>query len=336
MKTSRTFVFTTITAAVLTVPLGRASAQTDEDDIAVVRSVIKADRQTVVAKAMQFTDKESEAFWPLYRQYRAEMDKVSDRLIAVLKEYASSYPDVPNDRAKQILKDYTSLEKQLLGTRETYLKKFGKVLPASKALRFAQVENRLDLALRLELTRGIPLVPIEGRMTAEGSGAVAYAAGVPGGVVVRTVEVRARVVAIDAAARKLTLVSPGGIKKTVKAGPDVRNFDQLRVGDQVKVTATEQLVVQMAQGGSADAGEAALVALAPKGAKPGGVVAQATQVIATVKKLDVANRAVTLQFEDGSTGVFPVRSDIDLTQRNVGEKVAFRLTEMIALTVESP
>ena len=117
---------------------------------------------------MQLTEKESKTFWPLYHEYRAEMDKVADGLISLVKDYDKSYPDVPEASAERMLKDLIDLEKKQLATREKYLKKFSKVLPAPKTLRFAQVENRLDLALRLELAAGIPLVPIEGRMTPKG------------------------------------------------------------------------------------------------------------------------------------------------------------------------
>jgi hypothetical protein len=44
----------------------------------------------------------------------------------------------------------------------------------------------------------------------------------------------------------------------------------------------------------------------------------------------------TLAFDDGSTKTFPVRPDIDLGQRSVGEKVVFQVTEMIAISVEKP
>jgi Cu/Ag efflux protein CusF len=337
MKTSHTLTYTLLIAGVLAVPLGRAAAQSAEDEIAVARSVIKADRQTVVTKAMQLNETESQAFWPIYHEYRAEMDKVADGLLNLVKDYAKVYPEVPEDRAKQMLKDLTDLENKQLATRTKYLKKFNKALPASKTLRFAQVENRLDLAVRLELAAGIPLVPIEGRMTPERDRDVTYVAGVPGGVVVQTIQLSAKVAAIDKATREVTLVSSDGIKKTVKAGPDVVNFDQIHVGDRVKVTAAEELVVQMAQPGeSADNKDAALVALAPKGAKPGGVVAATTQVTATVKEIDLPNRTATLEFEDGSTRTFPVRSDVDLKQRKVGEKVSFRATQMVALAVECP
>ena len=50
----------------------------------------------------------------------------------------------------------------------------------------------------------------------------------------------ATVTGIDAASRKVTLVTPEGKKTTVKCGPEVINFDQIRVGDQLKVTVTER------------------------------------------------------------------------------------------------
>ncbi len=166
-------------------------------------------------------------------------------------------------------------------------------------------------------------------------GTVAYQEGVAGGAIVNTVDVSARVTAIDKAKRKVTLLTSDGKKHTVKVGPEAVNFDQVRVGDLVKATVTEELVVFLDEEGAPSAeGEAGVGALAPKGAKPGGVVAQVTQVIATVTAIDRTNRTATLRFDDGSTKTFPVREDIDLSQHNVGERVVFRHTEMVAISVE--
>jgi hypothetical protein len=337
MKLTPTLPLILLTSSLLAVPWSFAAAQTNQDPIAVARSVLKADRQAAVKDILQLTETESQKFWPLYQQYRAEMDKVGDGLVKLVKEYAGYYPDVPNEQAAKMLKELCSLEKKQVAIRASYLKKSGKILPAAKNLRFAQVENRLDLALRLQLAAEIPLVPIEGKLIPETAGAGAYVAGVPGGVVVRTVELTATVTAIDSASRLVKLVTPDGIKTTVKAGPEVVNFDQIRVGDQLKITAAEQLVVQMAEPGeSAGDGTDSLVALAPKGAKPGGLVAQTSQVTAKVTAIDEKNRTATLQFEDGSSRTLPVRSDVDLGKRKVGEQVSFRVTEMIAISVEKP
>jgi hypothetical protein len=337
MKATHALPWMLLAAGLLSVPHAQAAAPSPDDTINLARSTLQADRQAVITEALQLTDTESKAFWPLYQEYRAEMDKVGDGLLNLVREYAASYPNVPDDRAKQMLKEFNDLEKKLVNARTSYLKKFAKVLPAPKNLRFAQVETRLDLALRLQLAAEIPLVPIEGRMMPSTAQAVSRTEGVPGGTAIQTVELRAKVAAVDKGARKITLVTADGIKKTVKVGPEAVNFDQIQVGDQLKIKATQQLVVQMAKPGeSTEDGRAAAVLLAPVGAKPGGVAAETTRVTATVTALDAGNHTATLRFEDGSTGTFPVRPDVDLGQRRVGEKVVFLLTEMVAIAVEKP
>ncbi len=101
----------------------------------------------------------------------------------------------------------------------------------------------------------------------EGQGVTYVAAqpGVPGGVIVNTYQVTATVKAIDADDRKVTLTGPDGKDMVVKCGPDVVNFPQIHVGDQVKATVTEQLVVAMGNDESSqDNGAAAGVALTPR------------------------------------------------------------------------
>ena len=164
-----------------------------------------------------------------------------------------------------------------------------------------------------------------------------YQPGVPGGVFVETYKNTATVTAIDAATRKVTLVTKDGRMDTFKAGPEVINFDQIRIGDQVKATVTEQVAVYMAKDNPpASEGEASLVALAPKGAKPGALMANTVQVTAKVTAIDLKHHKATLKLPDGTTKTVAVRPDVDLTQRQVGEEVVIRVTEAVAIAVEKP
>ncbi len=161
--------------------------------------------------------------------------------------------------------------------------------------------------------------------------------GVPGGEVVQTTKVRATVTGIDAAKRKLTLVTPKGEKLVVKAGPEVVNFPQIRIGDQLKVTLTEELVVRMARPGEkSQDGSDSFVGIAPVGAKPGAMAAETHQVTATVTAIDQKTRKATLQVAGGATKTITVRKDVDLTKHKVGEKVVIRLTEVFAIMIEKP
>lgn len=164
-----------------------------------------------------------------------------------------------------------------------------------------------------------------------------YEEGVPGGTYVETYRLEATVTAIDAASRKVTLTDANGKKETVKCGPEVINFDQLEAGDQVKVTMHSELVLAMARADNlpVDASVKQL-SLAPEGVKPGGTVAETQQYTATVTAINLKRREATLRFPDDTTRTFPVRKDIDLSQYEVGAKVAIRVRVAVAISVETP
>lgn len=328
---------TILLTACLAVLAVNGNAQTVDEAIEIARSTLQADRKATVTEAMQFTEQEARAFWPLYDQYRAEMQAQGDAVLKLVKDYAQLYPNVPDDRAKVMLKDLAKFEKERVEIRNSHLKKIGKALPPAKTLRFAQVDSRLDLATQIGIAANIPLVPVEGRLTGQAVGAAIVTESVPGGSIVATYELTATVAAKDKAARKLTLVDANGIKTTVKVGPEAINFDQIRIGDRLKITAAEELVVYVAgKGETSSDGGAQLVALAPKGAKPGGMMVETTQVTATVTALDLEQRRATLEFEDGSTRTVAVRSDVDLGKRKVGDQVVIRTTESLLIRMVEP
>ena len=161
--------------------------------------------------------------------------------------------------------------------------------------------------------------------------------GVPGAYSVETFKTTATVTAVDKEKRKVTVVSKDGKKRELKAGPDVANFDQIAVGDQVVVTVSEELLVYMASEGlPRPDGSAAVVASAAQGDKPGLMVAGTAQVTAKVVGIDRATRKAMLQLPDGTTKTFTVRQDVDLSKRSIGEEVVFRCTEAVAIRVEKP
>lgn len=146
-----------VSLALISVP--SAQGQTVTDDIQMARSALQTDRTVVIAEGMSLTTEESTAFWPLYREYRAEMEKLGDGLVKLVLAYADVYPDIPEDRAAELLNQYLSLEKDWVTTRTNHLRRMSKVLPKAKVLRLAQLENRLDLTLRLQMASVIPLAP---------------------------------------------------------------------------------------------------------------------------------------------------------------------------------
>lgn len=137
-----------------------APGQTVQDAIEIVRGAVGRDRQALVAESMNLTEAESGPFWSVYREYRSEVEKIGDGLVKLVLEYSDVYPDqLDEKRAAAMLKEYTRLEERWTALKSRYSRKLLKTLPASKVLRFLQVENRLDIVVRMQLASAIPLVP---------------------------------------------------------------------------------------------------------------------------------------------------------------------------------
>ena len=171
--------------------------------------------------------------------------------------------------------------------------------------------------------------------SAESSTAVLIAEGVPGGVIIDTLTLDAEVVAINHKARTATLLVPDGEKIPITVGPEAINFDQIQKGDRVKALVAEELAIYLGDENAADDDGAAAIAVgAAKGEQPGGMVAESARITATVTAIDVEAHTATLTFEDGRVETVDVRPDVDLTKQNVGAKVVFEITKVVALSVE--
>ena len=126
-------------------------------DIELTRAAIQVRRQAIVTAAMDLEPKESEAFWPLYRQYRADMAKVNDRYVKLLVTYLENYDTLSDQQAARIMDDYLKVERDRTEVKARYGPRFRKIMPARKAMRFFQVDNKLDAVINAELAAEIPL-----------------------------------------------------------------------------------------------------------------------------------------------------------------------------------
>jgi hypothetical protein len=127
------------------------------DEIALTRAAIQTRRQAIVTAAMDLTAPESQAFWPIYRDYRSDMAKVDDRLVDLIIVYAGNYTSMTDDMAAKLLNDYLDIERARLDVKDRYVPRFMSVLPAGKVARFFQVDNKLDKKIQAELAAEIPL-----------------------------------------------------------------------------------------------------------------------------------------------------------------------------------
>ena len=145
-------------AAVAATIAAPASAQ-DEAYLALLRADVQANKVAIMTEAMMLTDEQGTAFWPIYRDYQAELAKIDDEHLELIKAYAADFETLTDDQAKDIAKKWFKLEKQQLSLLEKTNKKVAKEVNPGVASRFVQVENVLIKFIDLQVASQMPLFP---------------------------------------------------------------------------------------------------------------------------------------------------------------------------------
>lgn len=143
-------------AALIALP---AAAQT-ASDMQILADKVRADKKVVVAANMQLTDAEAKNFWPVYDAYQLDLQKVNQRLGALIKDYANEYNKgaVSDETAKKLISEMLAVEDAELKLKRSYVPRLQKVIPGVKVARYMQVENKIRAVIRYELAANIPLV----------------------------------------------------------------------------------------------------------------------------------------------------------------------------------
>jgi hypothetical protein len=135
----------------------QSSPQTDKD-IQLLRQDVRSQKKQIVAANMQLTDAEAEKFWPVYDQYTADMKKLGDTRVALIKQYAQNYDGLTDAQANDLMKKWGALDESVAQLRLKYIPTFEKVVSAKKTALFFQIDRRLSLIIDLQVASAIPLV----------------------------------------------------------------------------------------------------------------------------------------------------------------------------------
>jgi Spy/CpxP family protein refolding chaperone len=131
-----------------------AGLATDEQ---ILLKQVMTDRKSVYAKNLNLTEAESAKFWPIYDEYEAKVKKVNDRFLANLNRFVEQYDTLSEKDATEVLTEKMAIERERDTLKQEYTRKVAKVLPPTKALRYAQIETRLDNMIRRDVYSLIPL-----------------------------------------------------------------------------------------------------------------------------------------------------------------------------------
>lgn len=150
-----------------------------------------------------------------------------------------------------------------------------------------------------------------------------------------TVELTGTVENIDQAAKQFT-VKGGGKLTTLKVSDAVENFDQLAVGDVIKLYYTEAVAVSMAEAPSGGATLESMTATAEEGDKPGGAAADMLKTTVEFVSYNANNNVATVLTQTGDLLEVNVQPEMQAfaAAREPGDIIAVEILQAVAVVVE--
>ena len=117
----------------------------------------KAQRKAMVGANMNLTTQEADGFWPLYNEYEALMDRIDERHVKTIEDYAKNYETLTDDQAKEKLDETLSVAESRLDVQKKYVPKFRAILPQIKTTRFLQIDNKTHALVQCLIAQTVPL-----------------------------------------------------------------------------------------------------------------------------------------------------------------------------------
>ena len=148
--------------------------------------------------------------------------------------------------------------------------------------------------------------------------------------------VTGEITAVDVANRIVSIKGPKGNISDLRVDPAVRNLEQVKVGDRVRLSYRIGVALALRKGGDGirETVETESAAVAAKGARPGGVATTRTTIVANVFGVDRKKKIVTLRGTSGQLTDVHVRDPQVLREVKVGDQVVASITESVALRVQ--
>ncbi|MEK6783624.1 MAG: hypothetical protein AABY93_18115 [Bacteroidota bacterium] len=133
-----------------------AYAQATETEL--VRSVFKLEKKALVADFLQLSNDDATKFWPIYEKYEQERSAIGTRRIALLESYVNKYDKMDDVSLDALVKESGSIQSKEVSLREKYYKTVKKSVSTSVAARFYQVEDLINVGVRMELYEALPML----------------------------------------------------------------------------------------------------------------------------------------------------------------------------------
>ena len=126
--------------------------------IRLLRTDLNTRKEEIDKETMQLDDKQAKIFWPIYKDYAADLDKLGDEELKIIQEYATNFMSMTNEKADELAQRVMALDDQKIALRRKYYGLMKQSLPAILVARFFQVENQIQLLVDLKIASNLPII----------------------------------------------------------------------------------------------------------------------------------------------------------------------------------
>ena len=126
--------------------------------IDLIRADVKAEKVQLLGVMMQFTPDEASTFWPIYQSYDADLTKLGDQKVALIREYADNYDSMTDAKADEIVQKSFALVADRNALLKNCYEQVKSKMGAKTAARFVQVEHQLLMIIDLQIASELPAV----------------------------------------------------------------------------------------------------------------------------------------------------------------------------------
>ena len=150
-----------------------------------------------------------------------------------------------------------------------------------------------------------------------------------------TLTIDATIQAIDRSNRAITLRDEMGNEDTFTVGPEVQRFDELMVGQKVRITYYESVVLQLVKPGEKASGDSFEAALnRAKSALPAGTLATQDKRTVVVKSVNPSVPSITVATDDGRVVTRKVQDPANLANVKPGDRIEITFTRALVTSVQ--
>ena len=142
----------------------KAAAATDDKEkniqeyVNLLRSDVRKQKVEIMGTVMQLDPDDAAKFWPIYKQYDAELTKLNDLRVANIQDYANNYDKMTDAKADELIKKAQDYRQQRAALLAKYYERVKASLGAIQGARFVQIEDQLLQLIDLQIESNLPVV----------------------------------------------------------------------------------------------------------------------------------------------------------------------------------